>query len=112
MTTPKIVPWIIAHEPAHLFIRTAKAFAAEIEETSKGKLLIDILTVEEYVNKYNDEKMKAAFDQDKDAIYTPIFDALEDGRVAMSQTVVSAFGVINKDFLHLIYRSYLRTTIM
>jgi len=93
MTTQKIVKWVIAHEPIHLFLRTAEAFAAEIEETTKGALKIEVLTVPEYVEKYNDEAVR-----DAGGTYESIFDALDDNRISMSQTVVSAFGKINKDF--------------
>jgi TRAP-type C4-dicarboxylate transport system substrate-binding protein len=94
MNAPKLVKWVIAHEPAHLFIRTAKAFADEIEKTTEGKLKIEILTVPEYAEKYNDQAAN-------NGIWNPIFDALEDNRIQMSQTVVSAFGTVNKDFLAL-----------
>jgi len=94
MNAPKLVKWVIAHEPAHLFIRTAKAFADEIEKTTDGKLKIEILTVPEYAEKYNDQAAN-------NGIWNPIFDALEDNRIQMSQTVVSAFGTVNKDFLAL-----------
>jgi TRAP-type C4-dicarboxylate transport system substrate-binding protein len=97
MTEPKIVSWVIAHEPVHLFVRTARAFADEIEKTSKGKLVVEILTVEDYLKKDD----KAHLDPYGNLGVDSIFNALEDGRIAMSQTITSAFGLINKNFLAL-----------
>jgi TRAP-type C4-dicarboxylate transport system substrate-binding protein len=97
MTEPKIVSWVIAHEPVHLFIRTARAFADEIEKTSKGKLVVEILTVSEYLKK----DPKAVLQPNGDLSFSSIFDALEEGRVAMSQTATSVFGMINKNFFAL-----------
>jgi len=97
MTEPKIVSWVIAHEPEHLFIRTARAFADEIEKTSKGKLIVEILTASDYLKKDKTAKLGP----DGNVHFRCIFDALEDGRVAMSQTQTSVFGRINKDFFAL-----------
>ena len=38
----KKVNWLIAHKPVNLFIRTAKAFAKEIYEVTKGEYEIVI----------------------------------------------------------------------
>jgi len=97
MTEPKIVSWVIAHEPVHLFIRTARAFADEIEKTSKGKLVVEILTASDYLKKDN----TATVGRDGNINTKCIFNALEDGRIAMSQTQTSVFGQINKDFFAL-----------
>jgi len=97
MTEPKIVSWVIAHEPEHLFIRTARAFADEIEKTSKGKLVVEILTASDYLKKDS----TATVGPDGNISFRCIFNALEDGRVAMSQTQTSVFGQINKDFFAL-----------
>jgi TRAP-type C4-dicarboxylate transport system substrate-binding protein len=97
MTAPKIVSWVIAHEPEHLFIRTARAFADEIEKTSKGKLVVEILTASDYLKKDN----TATVGPDGNISFRCIFNALEDGRIAMSQTQTSVFGQINKDFFAL-----------
>jgi len=97
MTEPKIVSWVIAHEPVHLFVRTARAFADEIEKTSKGKLVVEILTVSDYLKKDD----KASLDAAGDLNFETVFDALEDGRIAMSQTITSVFGRINRNFFAL-----------
>jgi len=97
MTEPKIVSWVIAHEPVHLFVRTARAFADEIEKTSKGKLVVEILTVSDYLKKDDN----ASLGPDGTLSFSYIFNALEEGRIAMSQTATSVFGLINKNFFAL-----------
>ena len=97
MIESKIVSWVIAHEPVHLFVRTARAFAEEIEKTSKGKLVVEILTASEYLKR----NPKALADPEGNIKPSSIFDALEDGRIAMSQTITSAFGLINRNFFAL-----------
>ena len=97
MTEPKIVSWVIAHEPVHLFVRTARAFADEIEKTSKGKLVVEILTVSDYLKKDDN----ASLNPDGTLSFSYILNALEDGRIAMSQTATSVFGLINKNFFAL-----------
>jgi TRAP-type C4-dicarboxylate transport system substrate-binding protein len=97
MTEPKIVSWVIAHEPVHLFVRTARAFADEIEKTSKGKLVVEILTVSDYLKKDD----KAVLDSGGHLSTDSLFDALESGRIAMSQTQTSVFGHINRNFFAL-----------
>ena len=97
MLAPKIVSWVIAHEPVHLFARTARAFADEIEKTSKGKLVVEILTVSDYLKKDS----KAVLELNGDLSTESIFNALEEGRIAMSQTQTSVFGNINRDFFAL-----------
>jgi TRAP-type C4-dicarboxylate transport system substrate-binding protein len=97
MTEPKIVSWVIAHEPVHLFVRTARAFADEIEKTSKGKLVVEILTVSDYLKRDSN----AVLEPNGDLGIETIFNALEEGRIAMSQTQTSVFGHINKNFFAL-----------
>lgn len=47
------IKWLIAHEPAHLFIRTAEAFAAEVREKTNGEIDIDIYTQSDFAEKFN-----------------------------------------------------------
>lgn len=93
MTEPRIVKWVVAHEPIHLFLRTAQAFSAELEKATNGALKIEILTVPEYAEKYNSGQL---FD-DVDSV----FEAMSNGEIDISQTTVSHFGRINNNFLAL-----------
>lgn len=52
--TPKKLRWLIAHQPAYLFVRTAEAFANELEKRCPGEFEIEILTMKDYIQKYGD----------------------------------------------------------
>jgi len=52
--TPKKLRWLIAHQPAYLFVRTAEAFAKELDKTCPGQFEIEILTMKQYIQKYGD----------------------------------------------------------
>lgn len=51
---PKKLRWLIAHQPAYLFVRTAEAFAAELNKRCPGEFEIEILTMKDYIQKYGD----------------------------------------------------------
>lgn len=53
MTKTNKIKWLIAHEPVHLFLRTAEAFAADVKEKTNGELDIEIYTATEYADKFN-----------------------------------------------------------
>lgn len=78
----KNIKWLIAHEPEHLFLRTAKAFAKLLEEATKD-IKIEILTTEQYQAKYNKE-----FTRDM------IPSAVTNNDIQMSQTEVWELGRI------------------
>lgn len=90
MTTT--IKWLIAHEPVHLFVRTAQYFADELRRESGGRFDVEILTVDDYKTKYcNDE-----FD-----VLNDLFDHVEAGKIDMTQTTVSRYGRINSNFFAL-----------
>lgn len=95
MTEPRTIRWVVAHEPVHLFLRTAEAFAAEIEKTSKGLLKIEILTSDDYANKYHQGQRPTG------TRIKTLFDELSAGQFEMFQTTVSWYGMINNHFLAL-----------
>ena len=51
MKTQKI-KWLLFHEPAELFIRTAEDFQRHLDELTNNKFQIEILTLEDYQDKY------------------------------------------------------------
>ena len=65
--------WLLFHEPAELFIRTAEHFGEEINRLTGDKYDIEILKLDEYNNKYNNGKP------------TDPMAELRAGRVQMSQ---------------------------
>jgi|LauGreSBDMM110SN_4_FD.fasta_scaffold19380_2 TRAP-type C4-dicarboxylate transport system substrate-binding protein len=74
--------WLIAHEPQHLFVRTAKAFSKKLAELTNGDFEIEMLTDAEYREKYS-----PGF-QEK----TDLFPHLKQNKVQMSQTQVHRFA--------------------
>lgn len=51
----KKVRWIIAHFPLDLFIRTARAFAEQLEKSCPGKFALEIHTIGSYIDMYKEE---------------------------------------------------------
>lgn len=123
MTTKRQIKWLIAHHPQYLFIRTAKYFSQELEKLLPGEFEIEILTIPQYLKKYNDidglnivgptipglEEStglpgyeKAANYEEVDRKWAGFFRAIEDGRIALSQTQVTVIGsMIDADFMAL-----------
>lgn len=82
----KNIKWLISHQPEHLFLRTAKAFAKMLEEVST-EYKIEILTTKQYKDKYD-----ADFTRDK------IWGLVQSGEIQMSQTeVYELAGPTNDD---------------
>lgn len=94
MTETRTIRWVVAHEPVDLFLRTAEAFAKEIEETSKGRIKIEILTADDYYNMYHQGTKPELPIQE-------LFNSLSDGKFEMFQTTVGWYGMINNHFLAL-----------
>jgi len=56
------VRWIIAHFPLDLFIRTARAFAEELEKSCPGKFAIEVHTIGSYLQLYGDKVLPDTLD--------------------------------------------------
>lgn len=113
--TPRKLRWLIAHQPAYLFVRTAEAFAKELEKTCPGQFEIEVLTMKQYIEKYGDipemklkpsairgiEEGVAASDK---GVFTPaewsdvkhkwkaVFDGMREDKFQLSQTQVTVIG--------------------
>lgn len=79
----KKLKWLIAHEPKHLFERTAEAFAKEVARLTGGEIVIEPISADEFQETNPDFNEKSG---------GSVFDALEKGMVQMSQTQVNQFG--------------------
>jgi TRAP-type C4-dicarboxylate transport system substrate-binding protein len=90
--TTKHVKWVLAHEPIELFIRAAKVFASEVARRAPGALEIEVMTMSEYGDKYNNGIMPNKHS---------LVDLLDSGLIEMSQTYTITLGKINKDFFAL-----------
>jgi TRAP-type C4-dicarboxylate transport system substrate-binding protein len=89
---PQKIRWVLAHEPIELFIRAAKVFATEVEARAPGQLDIEVMTMSEYSEKYNNGVLVTKHE---------LVDLLDSGRIEMSQTYTITLGKINKDFFAL-----------
>jgi TRAP-type C4-dicarboxylate transport system substrate-binding protein len=113
--TPKKLRWLIAHQPAYLFVRTAEAFAKELDKTCPGQFEIEILTMKQYIEKYGDipeMKLKPAAVRGIEegvggadrGVFTPaewsevktkwkaVFDGMRQEKFHLSQTQVTVIG--------------------
>jgi len=108
MTNPRKVRWLIAHQPQELFVRTAKAFAAELKKQGDTELEIEILTYPDYVEKYHEipgleELVQRPEDLDtfEETGINSFWNALFNSEVEMSQIQVVRVGQLNNDFFAL-----------
>ena len=85
----KHIKWVLAHEPIELFIRAAKVFSAEVNKKLPDQLEIEILTLNEYSQKYNNGVIVSKHE---------LVDLLHTNKIEMSQTYTITLGKINKDF--------------
>ena len=88
----KHIKWVLAHEPIELFIRAAKVFASEVNAKAPGQLDIEVMTMSEYSEKYNNGVVVTKHE---------LLDLLDAGKIEMSQTYTITLGKVNKDFFAL-----------
>lgn len=84
----KHIKWVIAHEPIGLFLKVADAFAKEVNEQTGGKFNIEVLSLSDYAEKYNDGKKIT-----KDDLMTLV----DTGAIEMSHIYTTWLADYNKD---------------
>lgn len=113
MKNTRKIKWLIAHQPAYLFFRTARAFQQELNKIIPGRFDIEILTTDQYIAFYGDIpemktrppavpglediKVNPLFERSKDfkdsrKKWDAIFAAISNGKIEMSQTQVTTVG--------------------
>jgi TRAP-type C4-dicarboxylate transport system substrate-binding protein len=71
------IRWVIAHEPLNLFIRAAEDFERKVNaEQSEHKIEVEIMTLTEYSQRYNDGVIVTKHD---------LLDLMQAGKIEMSQ---------------------------
>ena len=71
------IRWVIAHEPLDLFLRAAKDFQDYLNEAqSVEKIEVEVMTLSEYSQKYNDGVVVTKHD---------LLDLMEQGKIEMNQ---------------------------
>jgi TRAP-type C4-dicarboxylate transport system substrate-binding protein len=84
----KNIKWVIAHEPIGLFLKVAEDFAAKVNAKAKGKYHIEVLSLTDYSNKYNDGKRVTKND---------LMDLINSGAIEMSHIYTTWLADYNKD---------------
>ena len=77
------IKWLIAHEPVHLFLRTAEAFAADVKAKTNGEIDIEIYTATEYADKFHNGAKQNPMNH------------METGELEMSQLHISQLWKYN-----------------
>ena len=86
----KTIRWVLAHEPIELILRAARKFKASMEAIAPGALNIEILTLSEYAEKYNNGESITKHD---------LLELMAEGKIEVSQMYTSTLGrKHNKDF--------------
>jgi hypothetical protein len=93
------IRWVIAHEPVDLFLKVADSFSKEVNEKTNGKFNIEVLSLTDYSNKYNDGKKVTKDD---------LMNLIDTGAIEMSHIYTTWLADYNKD-LHALDLPFLFT---
>lgn len=110
MKTPKKITWVIAHKPEHLFIRTTEAFKEEIEKILPGHFEIEVLKINEYVEKYNKYPQLKNFNdlaRDNTPLWQDFFDAIEHNDITMGQFKIESLATYYSQKLNVLNLPYI-----
>jgi TRAP-type C4-dicarboxylate transport system substrate-binding protein len=84
----KHIKWVIAHEPIGLFLKVAEDFAAKVNAKAKGKYFIEVLSLTDYSNKYNNGVRVTKND---------LMDLINSGAIEMSHIYTTWLADYNRD---------------
>jgi len=85
----KTIRWVLAHEPLDIFLRAAEKFAKQVSQASKGELAVEILSLKEYADKYNNGVA---------ITYPELVEHLNAGKLEISQMYTQTLGLYARDF--------------
>ena len=85
---PITIKWVLAHEPIDIFIRAAEKFAEVVEAKAPGQVNIEVLTLNEYSNKYNHGEKITKHN---------LLDIMDAGAIEMSQMYTYVLSKYNQD---------------
>lgn len=84
MANTRKIRWVLAHEPIELFIRAAKTFVKELEQTAPDSgLEFEIMTLSEYADKYQEGEKVTKHD---------LLALMEQNEIEMSQMYTTWLG--------------------
>lgn len=84
----KHIKWVIAHEPIGLFLKVAEHFTSQVNAATNGMFDIEVLSLSEYADKYNEGKAITKYD---------LLDLINSGKIEMSHIYTTWLGDYNKD---------------
>ena len=84
---PIHIKWVLAHEPIDIFIRAAEKFKEVVDAKAPGQFEIEVLTLSEYSDKYNDSRITKH----------DLLDHMDSGRIEMSQMYTYVLSKYNSD---------------
>jgi len=82
------IKWVIAHEPIDLFLKVADQFSKEVSEKLGDRFDIEVLSLSDYSNKYNNGVRITKHD---------LIDLVNSGKIEMSHIYTNWLGDINAD---------------
>lgn len=85
----KTIRWVLAHEPLDIFLRAAEKFAQQVAHASRGELAVEILSLKDYSNKYNNGVV---------VTYPELVEHLNAGKLEISQMYTQTLGKYSRDF--------------
>lgn len=80
---PKLVKWVLAHEPIDIFIKAAEKFTEVMDKLAPGQLQIEVMTLSQYAERYNQGQPITKHD---------LLQLMEDDLIEMSQTYSYVLG--------------------
>lgn len=80
---PKLVKWVLAHEPIDIFIKAAEKFTEAMDKLAPGQLQIEVMTLSQYAERYN---------QGQPITKHNLLQLMEDDLIEMSQTYSYVLG--------------------
>jgi TRAP-type C4-dicarboxylate transport system substrate-binding protein len=99
MNNPQTIRWLIAHEPVKLFLRTAEAFSAKLDELTNGQYKVEIFTPTQYMSKLSDSGTMTTTSVQEFKWNNGPMQEIDSGNIEMSQLHISELGRYhNPDF--------------
>jgi len=80
----KTIRWVLAHEPQDIFLRAAEKFADQVYQASNGELAVEILSLSEYSEKYNNGVT---------VFYPDLIRYMNEGKIEMTQMYTHSLGI-------------------
>ena len=91
----KIINWVLAHEPYHVFIKAAKSFADEVAEETNGAYKINVITLAEWNEQAKQNVTIHSVDKER------VVDLVDSGMIDIATTYANTLGRVDQDLYSL-----------